>query len=122
MNIESKISTLWIVVMFNMLFADVLMLFLPGFLQDLVSGSTSTPITQELMLIMAVIIEIPIVMIFLSRSLKPKINRWVNIVAAIIIILFVVVGGSFILHYVFFASVEVICLLMIIRYAWKLKK
>lgn len=122
MNTESKLSTLWIVVMFNMLFADVLMLFLPGFLQNLLAGTTPVQITQELMLVMALIIEIPIIMIFLSRILKPKANRRVNIVAAVITILFIVGGGSLILHYVFFASVEVICLLMIIRYAWKWKK
>ena len=120
-DIRAKLSTLWIVVMFNMLFADVLMLFLPGFLQDLVAGTTPVPMTQELMLVMAIIIEIPIAMIFLSRVLKPKANKWANIVAAVITILFVTFGGSMILHYIFFASVEVICLLAIIILAWKWK-
>lgn len=122
MDTGEKISTLWIVVMFNMIFADILMLFIPELLQEFLSGSTPVLITQELMLIMAVIIEIPIAMIFLSRVLRPKINRWVNIVAAIITILFVVGGGSLVLHYIFFATVEVVCLLSILIYAWKWKQ
>lgn len=120
-DMKVKLSALWIVVMFNMLFADVLMLFLPGFLQNLIAGTTSVQITQELMLVMAIIIEIPIAMIFLSRVLKPKANRVANIIAAIITILFVTAGGSLILHYIFFATIEVVALLAIIVLAWKLK-
>jgi hypothetical protein len=42
------------------------------------SGSTAVEITEELMLAMAVIIQIPILMIYLSRSLKYRVNRWAN--------------------------------------------
>jgi len=119
MDIRAKLSTLWIVVMFNMLFADVLTLHISEFLQDLVSGSTPVQITQELMLVMAMIIEVPIIMIFLSRVLKYKVNRWANIIAGVITIVFVVAGGSLVLHYMFFAAIEVVCMLLIIWIAWK---
>lgn len=121
-DIKNKLSLLWIVVMFNMIFADILTLLIPEFLQEFVSGSTPFPITQELMLIMAIIIEIPIIMIFLSQVLKIKVSRWINIIAAIITIVFVVVGGSLIPHYIFFASIEVLCLLLIIWYSWNWTK
>ena len=40
-------------------------------------------------------------------------------IAGAITIVFVVAGGSLVLHYVFFAAVEVVCLTLIIWYAWK---
>ncbi len=117
-DMKARLSALWIVVMINMIFADILTLYIPEFLQDAVAGSTPVQITEELMLGMAIIIEIPIVMIFLSRVLKYRINRWANIITGAITILFVVAGGSLILHYIFFATIEVVCMLLIIWYAW----
>ena len=121
-DLKVLLSTLWIVVMLNMIFADILTLYISEFLQEILTESTPVQITQELMLAMAFIIEIPIVMIFLSRVLKHKANRWVNIIASVITILFVVVGGSLVLHYIFFAAIEVVCLSLIIWYAWKWPK
>jgi hypothetical protein len=119
MEIKTKLSTLWIVVMLNMLFADVLTLFISNNLQQILSETTPVPITPQLMGIMAIIIEIPLVMIVLSRVLKHKANRWTNIIAGVLTILFVVGGGSLDPHYLVFASVEVVCLLVIILSSWK---
>ncbi len=115
MDVQVKLSTLWIVVMFNMAFADIL-----SFMMELTTGQTpEVQVTQGLMLVMAIILEIPIAMIILSRVLKYRANRWANIVAAAITIVFVIGGGSIYLHYIFFAAVEVVCMLFIVRYAWK---
>ena len=65
-DMKAKISTLWIVVMLNMLSADI--------------------------------------------------------IASVITIVFVIGGGDTYLSYIFFASVEVMCILLIIWYAWKLPK
>ena len=63
--------------------------------------------------------EIPIAMIFLSRVLKHGANRWANIISGIIYIPFVIVGGSWTyLSYWFFAAVEIVCMVLIIWYAW----
>lgn len=120
LDIREKISILWIVVMINMIFADILSFMQPGFLNDIITGNTPFEITQEILLIFAVILEIPIIMIFLSRILKAKTNRWANIIASVITIIFVVGGGSLALHYIFFATVEIVILLLIMIYAWKL--
>ena len=113
------ISTLWVVVMFNMIFADILSFITPGFLEEVMTGyAGEMEITQGLLLIFALLLEIPIIMILLSRILNYQANRWANIIASVITILFVVGGGSAYLHYFFFASVEVICMLLIIWYAW----
>jgi len=118
---RERLSVLWIVVMFSMAFADILTFVLPEALNDLVMGTTDVIITQELLVVMAVFVQIPIIMIYLSRVLNYKVNRWANIIASIITITFVIGGGSFYLHYLFFASVEVLCLLLIIWYSWQWK-
>jgi TRAP-type C4-dicarboxylate transport system permease small subunit len=67
----------------------------------------------------AIMMEIAIVMIILSRVLKYRVNRWVNVITSIITIAFVVGGGVSYPHYIFIATVEVVCLLLIIWNAWK---
>lgn len=119
MDIRERISALWIVVMINMVFADILSFMMPGSLNDIMTGNTPFEITQEIMLVFAIVLEIPIAMIFLSRVLKYRANRWANIIASVITILFVIGGGSAYLHYYFFAAIEVVIMLLIIRYAWK---
>jgi len=122
MDIKAKISVLWIVVMMNMVFADICSFMLPGALNDIMTGNTPFQITQEIMLVFAILLEIPIAMIFLSRVLEYRANRWSNIVASVITIIFVIGGGSAYLHYYFFATIEVACMLAIIWYSWKWKK
>ena len=121
-KIDTKIllSTLWIVVMINMLKADILSLYIPGSTEELAktSASTGTPIAQ-LMLGGAIMMEISIAMIILSRVLKYGVNRWVNIIVSLITIAFIVGGGVSYPHYIFIAAVEVICLLLIVWNAWK---
>ena len=117
-NTGTKLSTLWVVVMFNMVFADILTFIKPGALQELWAGQAGVHITPGLLLVFAVLLEISIAMIWLSRILKPEANRWANTAAAVITTLFVVGGGSIDLHYVFFASVEVACMALIVRFVW----
>ena len=117
-NTKVLLSTLWIVVMLNMLKEDILSLHIPGVLEELVEFAGETPITQ-LMLGGAIMMEIPIAMIILSRVLKYGINRWANIIAAVISIVFVIGGGSTYPHYIFIAIIEIVCMLLIIWNAWK---
>src|SRR5262245_337439 len=114
MDLKVKLSTLWIFVMFNMVFADIVGFMNPGSLEAIMTGAVGFEITQELLLVFSILLEIPIAMIFLSRVLKDSANRWANIVAGVITILFVIGGGSRYLSYIFFATIEVLCLLLII--------
>lgn len=61
-------------------------------------------------------------MIFLSRVLTYRANRWANIIAAALTMLFVVGGGSTTLSYIFFATIEVVFLSLVVWYAWTLLK
>jgi Sec-independent protein secretion pathway component TatC len=114
----TRLSTLWVVVMFNMVFADILTFIKPGALQELWAGQAGVQVTQGLLLVFAVLLEIPIAMIFLSRILRREANRWANTTAAVITTLFVAGGGSLDLHYVFFATVEVACMALIVWSVW----
>ena len=121
-KVDTKVllSTLWIVVMINMLKADILSLYIPGAADEVAKTSTATgtPIPL-LMLGGAIMMEISIAMIVLSRVLSFKVNRWVNIIVSLITIVFVVGGGVSYPHYLFIAAVEVISLLLVIWFAWK---
>ena len=112
------LSTLWIVVVLNMAYADIFSLFLPGTLEELAVFAGETPISL-LMLAAAIVVEISIAMIFLSRVLKYRANRWANIIIGAITIAFVIAGGEPYPHYIFIATIEVVCMSLIIWHAWK---
>ena len=114
-----RLSTLWIFVLFNMIFADIVGFMNPGVLESIVKGELEINVTQELLLVFSIMLEIPIAMVLLSRLLSYRVNRWANIVAALITILFVVGGGSAYLSYYFFASIEIVTMLFIIGFAWR---
>jgi hypothetical protein len=120
MTTERRISALWIVVLINMLFADILNFITPGTLQGIMTGyADSLRITPGILLAFAVLLEIPIAMVFLSLVLKYRINRVTNIVACVVTTAFTIGGGTANLHYAFFATAEVVCMLLIIWYAWR---
>ena len=119
MDMKVKLSTLWIFVLFNMIFADIVGFMNPGALEDIMTGNVGIEITQGLLLVFAILLEIPIALVVLSRVLKYSANRWANIIAGVITILFVIGGGSLELSYIFFATMEVVGMSLIIWYAWK---
>jgi hypothetical protein len=120
-DMKVKLSTLWIFLMFNMVFADIFSFMYPSSLQQIMTGIVDgTQITPEFLLIAAIVTEISVAMVFLSRLLKYSVNRWVNIIGGVITILWVVVGGSWsTLTYIFLTTIEIVCALVIISMAWK---
>ncbi len=115
----TRLSTLWVVVMFNMVFADILTFINPGALQELWAGQAGVQITEGLLLGFAILLEIPIAMIFVSRVLHGAANRWANTTAAAVTTVFVVGGGSLDLHYLFFAAMEVAFMVLIVWSVWR---
>lgn len=113
-DIRVRLSTLWVFVMFNMVFADIVGFLNPGALETMMAMKPA----QELLLVFSILVEVPIAMIVLSRFLKYRVNRWANIIAGMITILWVIAGGTISTSYVFFATIEVACLLLIIWSAW----
>src|SRR5215468_10160821 len=122
---KERLSLFWIFVLLNYLYADVLALF--AFVG---SPNTAPHLPQWALLGSAVLMEIPIAMILASRLLRYRANRLANIVAGVILTL---VNGflTFVLPftngdfrdpvfpaYVFFATIETVCTVAIIRQAW----
>jgi hypothetical protein len=114
------LSTLWIIVMVNILTADILGLNIPGSEELLKTTSVSTGLSiPHLMLAGAILNELAIAMIILSRVLKYGMNRWANIIVGLFTILYIWGGAAPYPHYTFIATVETLCLLLIVWNAWK---
>ncbi|MEI8217184.1 MAG: DUF6326 family protein [Eubacteriales bacterium] len=122
---KAMLSTLWIFLTVNYIFCDVFSSMDPIALKELVmtGGLSGMEITQGFLLIAAISMEIPMVMILLSRVLNYRINRWTNIIVGIIMatyqILTMNVGTPPTLHYIFFSMIEVASCLIIVWNAWK---
>jgi len=115
-----RLSMLWVFIMFNMVFADILSFMYPGFLKEVMAGRAGgVQITPGFLLAAAVLTEAPIAMIVLSRVLKHGANRWANIAAGAITIAYVAGGSSTYPHGIFFATIQVACALLIIWHAWR---
>lgn len=122
-DIQTKLMVLWIFVKLNVISADILGFLQPDFLKELTTFGTAEGlvITSSFLLIAAVLLEVNIIMILVSKFLPRKINRILNMVAPVIVAAFIIGGGSLTPHYIFFASIEVIALIVIMKTAiqWK---
>lgn len=88
-EVRIKLSALWVMLMLTYLLGDVLRIFSGDFVAGEMGGMQ---ITQEIYLVAAIILVIPVVMIFLSLTLPYNTNRWTNIILAIFFFVFNLVG------------------------------
>ena len=110
--------------MFNYLYGDLIALMDCKLLKQFMAGKTGGfQITEGFLLGAAILMEIPIAMVFLSRVLNYKANRWINIIAGIIMtvvqFLSVFSGTTPTLYYIFFSIIEIACTSLIVWFAWK---
>ena len=78
--------------------------------------------TAGFMLGTAIMFEIPFSMIVLSWVLKYRANRWANIIASILFIAAQIgslLAGAASPMYIFYTTVEIVGLLLIVWFAWK---
>jgi hypothetical protein len=111
-----KLSLLWIFVIVNMAYADILSLMDPT--SPIREAMTGSPLPAGGLMAGAILMETSIAMVILSWILNYKVNRWVTIVIGALNIFAVATGGHG-LYYAFFATVEVACMLLIIWFTWK---
>jgi uncharacterized protein DUF6326 len=121
------LSTLWIFVVLNYLYADVIGLTFNRVLQpeawsQLGSGYIgSIHITQGFVLMTAVLMETAIAMVLLSRILSYRPNRWANVGVGALqtaAVAWSMSGGDLNVFYAFFVIIEMVTTLFIIWYAW----
>lgn len=121
---KAILSTLWVFLAVNYIYCDVLSNMDPAALRELFSGTVgSMQVTQTFLLSAAIMMQIPFLMIVLSRVLPYRVNRPANIIAGVIMVAIQLgtmnMGTPSTLHYLFYSAVEVIANLFIVWYAWK---
>jgi hypothetical protein len=116
-------STLWVFVTVNYLYCDVMTLMDPVLLKQFITGTVGVmQVTQGFLLGAAILMEIPMAMILLSRVLKYRANRWANIIAGTIMTAVQSLSlftGTPTLYYIFFSIIEIACTSVVVWYAWK---
>ncbi len=124
-GVRLKLSALWATLMFLYVYADVLSLYRPGELDEILEGNMGPfDATQGMLLAASVLVIIPALLIFLSLILPSHINRWTNLVAGGMFTL-VNIGnlvGERWVYYWLFGLLEIGVTLLIVRYAWKSSK
>src|SRR5215469_792293 len=125
-DIRVRLSVLWLFATLNYIYADVF--FCIDVLGSNKGAISVVHFSPGAWVGVAILMEIPMALILLSRILKPTANRWANIVAGIIETAAVLLT-SFILpilkltatssYYLFFGTVEVACTSLIVWYAWR---
>ena len=122
MNKKVLFSTLWIFVTVNYIFCDVFTLFHSESLKQLMTGEMGgMEINQSILLSFSILMEMPMVMIVLSRILSYKSNRLANIIVALIMTLVqaaTLFTDDNTLHYIFFSIIEVGTTSFILYSAW----
>ena len=89
LEIQIKLSAIWVALMLTYLLGDVLRIF-SG---DFEAGKMGEmQVTQTMYLGMAILFVIPIVMVLLSLTLNQPVNRWANIIVAILFFIINLVG------------------------------
>ena len=124
-DVKIKLSALWVAVVLSYLYGDLLTFYEQGFIEEVIAGrgAGGILITQEGLLGIAIFLMIPIVMVFLSVTLKDKVNRWVNIILGIVYIVasLATLPMSTYAFYIFLGIVEAVFAALIVWYAYKWK-
>ena len=79
-DVKIVLSGLWVATVLTYLYGDVMRIFAGDFVAGEAEG---VQMTQVMWLGMAILMVIPIVMVFLSLTLQYSVNRWANIIAAV---------------------------------------
>ena len=121
-NVKIKLAALWASLMFIYIYVDLYSLYKPGVIEDILKGIVwQFEITQGWAMGALVLMAIPSLMIFLSIILKPKLNRWINIIVGILYIIISVgnVIGETWFYYIFGTVIEFVLLILVVWFSWK---
>ena len=108
------LSSLWIFVLFNMLFRDIHEFARPGAIEEFMA----TSVAEGTLLAAGVVLTLFISMIVLNRVLPSGAARWANLAASVVAIASMVANAPRDLDDVWFFGVETLALLAIIGLAW----
>ncbi len=117
-DVQIKLSGLWVALMLTYLLGDVLRIFSGDFKAGEIGGMK---ISEVMWLGIAVLMVIPVVMVFLSLTLNDPVNRWVNIIVAIFFFVFNLIGLPTYpsMYDKFLIVVGLVFNVLTVWYAWK---
>ena len=120
-EVRIKLSALWVSLMLTYFLGDVLRIFSGDFEAGEIGGMAGS---QAMYLAVAIVLLIPIVMVFLSLTLKRPVNRWANIIVAIFLFAFNLIGISGYpgVYDRFLIAVSFVFNVLTVWYAWRWPK
>lgn len=120
------LSKLWVFLSLNYILCDLLSNMESSVLIGLLEGNIAgIPMTEGFLLLAGLSLEIPFLMVVLSGVLPFRVNRPLNIGAAILMILYQAAsffaGSAVTLHYIFFSAVEILAngVIILLAARWK---
>ena len=121
-----KISVLWLFSAVAFLAHQILALMEPGVIAQIMDGEVEgMKIGTELMLLFAILFLVPLIMAFLSLTLKDSINRWANIIVGAVfaaLFIYVIATVAKLSGETLMTLSTVVALTLIVWYAWKSKQ
>lgn len=122
-RLKRTLSMLWVFATLNYLYCDVVTLMDPDNLRGFLAGRVGgMEISQGFLLGGAVLVEIPIAMVLLSRLLGDRKSRIANVIAGLtmtVVQLGTVFVGSPAPYYAFFSAIEIATTGAIVWLAWR---
>ena len=120
-NPRLLLSILWIFIILNFFARDIHELGRPGMLEQMMSGTIDgVVVTEMLMLLGGIMIEIPILMTVLVVLLPHGVNRWANTgVGLLTMVMIVAMNLKPDLDNIFFMGIQLVALLAIVCIAWQ---
>lgn len=116
---KTKLSALWLFVLLNIIFRDIHQIVLKSELEMFLTGTyNGVVITEEMMLLGAVIIQVPIGMALFSHVLARHISRPLTFVAVLITSAGLLSNGPSDMDDMFHLTVELAALVAILWTAW----
>lgn len=123
-NVKTRLSGLWVALMFFYAYNDIISFFRRDTIEDVLSGELAGAQVGQLFLFgAAVLMAIPIFMVFLSLALPARANRWTNVIVgifhAVVLIGTVLVPGEIWAHYALYMAFEALFIVLIVWTAWR---
>ena len=126
-DVRIILSALWVARMLSSLQGDSTRFHDPVALKELVAGTTEITVTNEMLLVMSIILAVPIFMSFLSLTLKDKANRWANLIIGVFFVVWELVFLIFVYlqdpaYEIFWGIAYLVFAALVVWYAWKWPK
>ena len=123
-DVRLILSALWAARMLSSLQGDTVRLSNPVLLKEMVAGTIEFKVSNELLLVMSIIMAIPIFMSFLSLTLKEKANRRANLIIGIFFVMWDIVFIIFFyihmpIYEMFWGIVYLAFAFLVVWFAWK---